>query len=56
MGRRNWGHLEVIATHVYKLVKQSPPDPYIDQFPLPEALALGPCSVLYDPYIDPYRE
>ncbi len=38
-------------------VKQYPPDPFIDQFPLPEALATGTLfRWLYDPYVDPYRE
>jgi hypothetical protein len=38
-------------------VKPYPPDPYIDQFPLPEALAAGTLfRWLYDPYVDPYRE
>ncbi|MBO8162352.1 MAG: spore coat associated protein CotJA [Brevibacillus sp.] len=37
-------------------VKAYPPDPYIDQFSLPEALRKGTLfRWLYDPYVDPYR-
>ncbi|MFY0544505.1 spore coat associated protein CotJA [Brevibacillus sp. H7] len=37
-------------------VKPYPPDPFIDQFPLPEALCAGTLfRWLYDPYVDPYR-
>lgn len=37
-------------------VKPYPPDPYIDQFPLPEALYRGTLfRWLYDPYEKPYR-
>jgi len=38
-------------------VKPYPPDPFIDQFPLPEALRAGTLfRWLYDPYVNPYRE
>jgi hypothetical protein len=38
-------------------VKTYPPDPFIDQFTLPEALCAGTLfRWLYDPYVDPYRE
>lgn len=38
-------------------VKPYPPDPYINQYPLPEALYKGTLfRWLYDPYEDPYRE
>ncbi|UFJ42016.1 spore coat associated protein CotJA [Brevibacillus humidisoli] len=37
-------------------VKPYPPDPYIDQFPLPEALRTGTLfRWLYDPYVNPYE-
>ncbi|WP_139489757.1 spore coat associated protein CotJA [Brevibacillus dissolubilis] len=38
-------------------VKPYPPDPYIDQYPLSEALRRGTLfRWLYDPYVNPYRE
>jgi hypothetical protein len=38
-------------------VKPYPPDPYIDQFSLPEALCVGTLfRWLYDPYRNPYCE
>jgi hypothetical protein len=38
-------------------VKPYPPDPYIDQFPLPEAICAGTLfRWLYDPYENPYGE
>jgi hypothetical protein len=38
-------------------VKPYPPDPYMDQFSLPEALVTGTLfRWLYDPYENPYRE
>lgn len=37
-------------------VKPYPADPYLDQFPLSEALRAGTLfRWLYDPYADPYR-
>ncbi len=38
-------------------VRPYPPDPFINQFPLPEALRRGTLFCwLYDPYVDPYRQ
>lgn len=38
-------------------VKPYPPDPYIDQFSLVEALQTGTLfRWLYDPYVNPYGE